>query len=110
MEQQIFRLDSSNVLALDPWLPVGFLFFFLFFVTDFLSNFRVEPFFDFFFGFDLFDLVDIFDDFSVRFLSDFFFDSSEIFRSFFPFFLSFERHFSYHVDQNIYYLIIYLHW
>ena len=95
MEQQIFRLDSSNVLALDPWLPVGFLFFFLFFVTDFLSNFRVEPFFDLFLGFDLFDMVNIFDDFSVRFLSDFFFDSSENFRSFFPFFLSFARHFSY---------------
>ena len=92
MEQQIFRLDSSNELALDPWLPVGFLFLFWFFVADFVSNFRVEPFFDFFFG-DLFDLVDIFDDFSVRSLSDFFFDSSEIFRLFFSFFLSFAKHF-----------------
>ena len=89
MEQQIFRLDSSNELALDPWLPVGFLFLFLFFVADFVSNFRVEPFFDFFFG----DLFDIFDDFSVRSLSDFFFDSSEIFRLFFSFFLSFAKHF-----------------
>ena len=100
MEQQMFRWGSSNWPAPGPWLPVGFLFFFLFFVAVFWTIFLSELFFNFSFGFDLpdfvdlldfvelIDLFDVFDDFSVRLLSDPFLDFPGIFNVSFSFFLS----------------------
>ena len=96
MEQQTFLLGSSKFPSMGPWLPVGFLFFFLALEADFFSKFLSESFFDFslifgsFFDFSFsFDLLDFFGEFSGKFLSGPFFDFSLIFDSFF---LSLIRH------------------